>query len=65
MNSVVKQLMYVLKLFRVTAASRAMFSHSHFGSIDVKKTLLIMYPKYPDLDMIQGIHQAIVDYSDQ
>ena len=37
MSSVVKQLMYVLKLFRVTAASRAMFSHSRFGSIDVKK----------------------------
>ena len=63
MSGVVKQLMYVLKMFRVTAASRAMFAH--FGSIDIKKALLIMYPKYPDLVMIQGILQAIVDYSDQ
>ena len=37
MIGVVKQPMYVLKLFRVTAASRAMFPH--FGSIDVKKRL--------------------------
>ena len=62
MSGVVKQLMYVLKMFRVTAASRAMFiSDPHRR----KKALLIMYPKYPDLVMIQGILQAIVDYSDQ
>ena len=41
MNSVVKQLLYILKLFRVTAGCRG------------KETFRIMYPKYSVLDMIQ------------
>ena len=49
-SSVVKQLMYVLKLFRVTAGSIYSFR------ICNKETLQIMYPKYPVLDMIQRIH---------
>ena len=46
MISVVKQLMFVLKLFQDTAGS----IHS-FGIR--KETLRIMYPKYPVLDMMQ------------
>ena len=47
MSSVVKQLMYVLKLFRVIDGSIPFF-----GSVYSKETLRIMYPKYPVLDMI-------------
>ena len=47
MNSVVKQLMYVLQLFRVIDGSIPFF-----GSVYSKETLQIMYPKYPVLDMI-------------
>ena len=47
MSSVVKQLLYVSKLFQVTAGC------IHIRS---KETLRIMYPKYPVLDMIQRIH---------
>ena len=50
MSSVVKQLLYVLKLFRVTAGC----IHSFW--IRSKETFRIMYPKYPVLDMIQRIH---------
>ena len=49
-SSVVKQLMYVLKLFRVTAGSIYSFR------ICNKETLRIMYLKYPVLDTIQRIH---------
>ena len=48
MNSVVRQLMYVLKLFQVTTGS--------IHSFRSKETLRIMYPKYPVLDTIQRIH---------
>ena len=48
MISVVKQLIFVLKLFQVTADS----IHS-FGIR--KETIRIMYPKYQVLDMIQRI----------
>ena len=48
MNSVFRQLMYVLKLFRVTTGS--------IHSFRSKETLRIMYPKYPVLDMIKRIH---------
>ena len=50
MSSVVKQLMYALKLFRVTAGS------VHSFRIRRKEALRIMYPKYPVLDMMQRIH---------
>ena len=50
MSSVVKQLMYVLKLFRVTTGS---FHSFQIRSIE---TLQIMYPKYLVLDMIHEIH---------
>ena len=50
MSSVVKQPMYVLKVFRVTAGS------IHSFRICRKETLWIMYLKYLVLDMIQGIH---------
>ena len=50
MSSVVKQLMYVLKRFRVTAGK------IHSFRIRSKETLRIIYPKYPVLDMIQRIH---------
>ena len=40
MSSVVKQLLYVLKLFRVTAGN------IHSFRIRSKETLRIMYPKY-------------------
>ena len=50
MNSVVKQLLYVLKLFRVTAGC------IHSFRIRSKETFRIMYPKYPVLDMTQRIH---------
>ena len=50
MSSVVKQLLYVSKLFRVTAGC------IHSFRIRSKETLRIMYPKYPVLDMIQRIH---------
>ena len=43
-------LMYVLKLFQVTAGN------VHSFRIRSKETLRIMYPKYPVLDMIQRIH---------
>ena len=49
MSSVVKQLLYVLKLFRVTAGC------IHSFRIRSKETFRIMYPKYPVLDMIQRI----------
>ena len=49
MSSVVKQLMYVLKLFRVTSGI------IHSFRICSKETLRIMYPRYPVLDMIQRI----------
>ena len=47
MSSVDKQLMYVLKLFRVIDGSIPFF-----GSVYSKETLRIMYPMYPVLDMI-------------
>ena len=50
MSSVVKQLMYVLKRFRVTAGK------IHSFRIRSKETLRIIYPKYPVLDMIQRIY---------
>ena len=50
MSSVVKKLLYVLKLFRVTAGC------IHSFRIRSKETLWFMYPKYPVLDMIQRIH---------
>ena len=49
-SSVVKQLMYVLKLFRVTTGS------FHSFQIHSIETLQIIHPKYLVLDMIQGIH---------
>ena len=45
-----QQLLYVLKLFRVTAGC------IHSFRIRSKETFRIMYPKYPVLDMIQRIH---------
>ena len=45
----VKQLMFVLKLFQVTAGSIQCFGIR-------KETLRIMYPKYPILDIIQRTH---------
>ena len=50
MSGVVKQLLYVLKLFRVTAGC------IHCFRIRSKETFRIMYPKYPVLDMFQRIH---------
>ena len=50
MSSVVKQLLYVLKLFRVTSVC------IHSFPIRSKETFRIMYPKYPVLDMIQRIY---------
>ena len=50
MSSVIKQLMYVVKLFRVNAG----IIHSFW--IRSKETLRIMYPRYPVLDMTQRIH---------
>ena len=50
MSSVVKQLMCVLKRFRVTAGK------IHSFRIRSKETLRIIYPKYPVLDMIQRFH---------
>ena len=50
MSSVDKQLMYVLKLSRVTAGK------IHSFRIRSKETLRIIYPKYPVLGMIQRIH---------
>ena len=50
MSSVVSELLYVLKLFRVTA------SCIHSFGICSKETFRTMYPKYPVLDMIQRIH---------
>ena len=45
----VKQLMFVLKLFQVSAGSIHCFGIR-------KETLRFMYPKYPVLDMIQRTH---------
>ena len=50
MSGFVKQLLYVLKLFRVTAGC------IHSFRIRSKETFRNMYPKYPVLDMIQRIH---------
>ena len=50
MSTVVKQLLNVLKLFRVTACC------IHSFRIRRKETLRIMYPKYPVLDVIRRIH---------
>ena len=50
MSSVVKQLLYILKLFRLTAAC------IHSFRICGKETFRIMYPKYPVLDIIQRIY---------
>ena len=49
-SSLVKKLMYVLKLFRVTAGN------IHSFQIRSKETFRILYPKYPVLDMIHKIH---------
>ena len=49
-SGLVTNLMYVLKLFQVTAGN------VHSFRICSKETLRIMYPKYPVLDMIQRIH---------
>ena len=51
MGSVVKQLTYALKLFRVTAGS------IHSSWIHGKETLGTLYSKYLVLDMIQRIHR--------
>ena len=48
-SSLVKKLLYVLKLFRVTA------SNIHSFQIRSKETFRILYPKYPVLDMIHKI----------
>ena len=48
MSSVVKQLMYVLKLFRVTTGS--------FHSFQIRSIKMLRIMKYLVLDMIQGIH---------
>ena len=50
MSSVVKQLLYILKLFRVTAGC------IHSFRIRSKETFRIMYRKYPVLDMILRVH---------
>ena len=50
MSSVVKQPLYVLKMFRVTAGRIQSFR------IRSKETFRIMYPRYPVLDMIQRIY---------
>ena len=50
MSRVAKQLLNVLKLFRVTACC------IHSFRIRRKETLRIMYPKCPVLDMIRRIH---------
>ena len=50
MSRVDKQLLNVLKFFRVTACC------IHSFRIRSKETLRIMYPKYPVLDMIRRIH---------
>ena len=49
-SGLVTNLMYVLKLFQVTAGN------VHSFRIRSKETLRIMYPKYQVLDMIQRIH---------
>ena len=49
-SSVVKQLLCVLKLLRITSGN------IHSFRIRSKETIQIMYPKYPVLDMIQRIH---------
>ena len=49
-SSLVKKLMYVLKLFRVTAGN------IHSFQIRSKETFRILHPKYPVLDMIHKIH---------
>ena len=49
-SSFVKKMMYILKLFQVTA------TNVHSFRIRSKETLGIMYPKYSVLDMIQRIH---------
>ena len=49
-SGLVTNLMYVLKLFQVTAGN------VHSFRIRGKETPRIMYPKYPVLDMIQRIH---------
>ena len=61
MSSEVKQLMYALKLFRVTAGS------VHSFRIRRKEALRIMYPKYPVLDppplRIIWINNQFLDFS--
>ena len=49
-EQLVKQLLYVLKLIRVTAGC------VHSFPIRSNETLRMMYPKCPVLDMIQRIH---------
>ena len=53
-SGLVTNLMYVLKLFQVTAGN------VHSFRIRSKETLRIMYPKYPVLDMIQRIHLPLL-----
>ena len=59
MSSVVKQLLYVLKLFRVTAGC------IHSFRICGKETLRIMYQKYPVLNIILEESTSVVDHSHQ
>ena len=59
MSSVVKQLLYVLKLFRVTAGC------FHSFRICSKQTLRIMYQKYPVLNIILEESTSVVDHSHQ
>ena len=59
MSSVVKQLLYVLKLFRVTAGC------IHSFRICSKETLRIMYQKYPVLNIILEESTSVVDHSHQ
>ena len=59
MSSVVKQLLYVLKLFRVTAGC------IHSFRICSKETLWIMYQKYPVLNIILEESTSAVDHSHQ
>ena len=50
MSSVVKQPLYVLKLFRINASCIPSFQ------IRSRETLRIKYPEYPVSNMIQRIH---------
>ena len=65
MSSVVKQLLYVLKLFRVTAGCIHSFRIFSDFRICSKETLRIMYQKYPVLNIILEESTSVVDHSHQ